>query len=464
MKKNEIFIFNQVSVGINHSCILHNVSMVIFKEEITGILCENSVPCEALLELFSGEGEVENGRIIYCRDPLVNLKKLKKEHCVIGPVANVISTISIIDNIFFSEYSFCIRHNRKYQTRLQKLYFLFDIQIPFTKKIQELTLVERVQIELLAAYVSKKKFVILYQFSTMFTEKEMEQLLPVIEKLHDLGIAIIVEDSFERFIYNITDKVYILRKGNVVDCLSGKALNEYAVTKAFGMYGNIQEQQEDKETSVSKSMVMRMDQVETKLLKHLDFQLYEGDIFKICYADRPLAEDFSSVFVDERNILSGKIEWKSTAKNFKKSRVGIIYADAVHKVLFFDQTVEFNLLYPAMMKNPKLLRSKSHLQYIRSLLKDEFPQEILHKKVKDVDPVVRISLVCAKWYLYRPDLLLYVKPFPSFYYDGDKKAEYWIKKIAAGGTAVIVLDSNLPSYINLPGKIQNLEPYVKEEP
>lgn len=461
MRKTELLLFNHVSVGIDESQVLHNLSLIIFKEEITGILYENSASGEALLKLLSGNGKVENGTVSYCQKRLCDLKELKKEHSIIGPVPDVIQTLSIIDNVFFSQYAFCIMEKRGYQTKLQKLYYLFDIQIPFQKTVEELTLVERVQIELLAAYVSGKKYVILYQFSSIFSADEMDLLVPVIMKLHMLGTAIIVVDSYERFIYRITDKAYIMKNGTAVDFLSGEALNEYAVTKAFCPYLQPGGEGFRDEKMASGQTVLTAERIETKLLKGLSFVLREGEILKVCYTNRKLAEDFSGLFTGDKKIQSGSLNWKLCGGMGEEKRVGIIYADSVHKVLYPDKTVEFNLLYPVMKKTRKLFWSPKYLRYMKQLLADELPEDIYKKKVRDIDYTAKLSLVCAKWYLYRPHILLYVKPFPSFYYEGDKLTERWIKKIAARGTGIIALESNWPSYIELAGAAKNLDYYAK---
>ncbi|MDO4275717.1 MAG: hypothetical protein Q4D16_18765 [Eubacteriales bacterium] len=466
MKKTELLLFNNVSVGIEQSMALHNLSMVIFQEEITGILYENSVSGEALLKLLSGNGEVKNGTVSYCRKKLTDLKYLKKQHSIIGPVPNVIHTLSIIDNVFFSQYSLCIMRKRVYQTKLQKLYYLFDIHIPFQKTVEELSVVERVQIELLAAYISKKKYVILSQFSSMFSADEMELLVPVIMKLHMLGTAVIVVDSYERFIYRITDKAYIMKNGTAVDFLSGESLNEYAVTKAFCPYvspgsDRLGQDKLYEEMQVSGKAVLSADQVETKLLKKLNFVLREGQILKVCYTDRKLAEDFAGLFTGQTALKSGNMVWKGPESSQGKPRVGVVYADSVHKVLYPDHTVEFNLLYPVMTKTSRLFWSEKYLKHMKQLLAEELPEEIYGKKVRDIDDTSKLSLVCAKWYLYRPDILLYVKPFPSFYYEGDKLTEKWMKKIAARGTGVIALESNWPSYIEISGIAKNLDHYAK---
>lgn len=457
MKKTELFLFNNISYGIDRLAALHDLSMVLFREEITGILYENSASGEALLELFSGNGYLENGTLRYYGKKLLDLKDLKKDYYIIGPAPNVISTLSIIDNVFFSKYSFGIFSRRKYQVQLQKLYYLFDITIPFQKTIEALNEVQRIQIELLIAYVSKKQYVILNQFSAMFSEEEMEELIPVIMKLHKLGITIIVVDRYERFIYRITDKVYIMRNGTAVDMLEGSVLNEYTVTKIFSPYIRLGEAAASEEKQMTGKVLMRGVNIETRMIKKLDFEIHQGEIWKLYYTRRKLAEEFCGLFTGRTQLLSGEVSWIGKKGSAEKNRLGIIYADSVHKLLFTNQTVEFNLMYPVMKKTTKILWSKKYLDYIKKMLSEELPEEIYKKKVDEISYDMKMSLICAKWYLYRPRILLFAKPFPSFYYEGDKLMEHWIKKMVSQGISVIALDSNWPSYIELPGKTDNLD-------
>lgn len=387
------------------------------------------------------------------------MKELKRDYYLIGPTPNVISTLSIIDNVFFSKYSFGIFSKRKYQVQLQKLYYLFGINIPFHKTVDELNEVQRIQIELLIAYVSKKQYVILHQFSTMFSEEEMEEVIPVIMKLHKLGITMIVVDRFERFIYKITDKVYIMRNGTAVDVLAGAVLNERTVTKIFSPYIRMGEMSVSEDEQFLGRVLMRGIGIETKMIRGMDFEIHQGELLKLYYTRRKLAEDFCGLFTGRTQMLSGRITWTAENREERKERLGIIYADSYHKVLFSNQTVEFNLMYPVMTKTTKILWSNKYLNYIKQLLAEELPEDIYQKKVEEISYDMKLSLICAKWYLYRPEILLFVKPFPSFYYDGDKLTEHWIKKMVSRGISVIALDSNWPSYIELPGKIENLDNY-----
>lgn len=67
MKNTELFLLNNISYGMDRLTALHDLSMVLFKEEITGILYENSASGEALLKLLSGNGQLENGTVRYCQ-------------------------------------------------------------------------------------------------------------------------------------------------------------------------------------------------------------------------------------------------------------------------------------------------------------------------------------------------------------------------------------------------------------
>ncbi len=227
---NEIVIMRGINKSFPGVQALENVDFTLKKGEIHALLGENGAGKSTLIKVLTGVEHPEKGTI-KIEGKEVSIKSPQNAQ-MLG-ISTVYQEINLCPNLTVAENIMIGRAPMKFGSidwattndQAKKLLMELDVDIDVTQTlgsysvaIQQMAAIAR------ALEVSSAKILILDEPTSSLTTHETEQLFNVMRKLKSEGMAIIFITHFIDQVYEIADRITVLRNGNLVGSYETKNL------------------------------------------------------------------------------------------------------------------------------------------------------------------------------------------------------------------------------------------------
>lgn len=474
MAKREIFSVENGKIIKNENTVLEDLSLHIFEGEITGIIFDSILDQQVFLAFLIGDVMPDSGSF-YIQGEQENpgslLKLLSSIVSVIGIKSKLITSITIEDNIFlFTDKNF-FSSEKEYRCRLKKLWEKFQISEEIPKKVRELTAKQKVIIELLKAYVEKKKIVVLDGISGVFSEEDMEDIFSLIFKMKE-KMSFLVTVGFEEVVVKRSDMLLIVQNGKTTYMGQTEVLHKKLkdILKILLLGRSDKENILKNDQSVEKKKEKKVFSIiegSTSYLQKITLSISTGELLKIYCADEEGKRHFWEMISGETSLTSGKMVLgerefrpKNMAQSIRKG-VGFIPETPYRTMTMENLSVLENLSIPLDEKVVGFWWCKKYMESVWKL----FPRLGSKKeKVQDMDNIQLQRLMYEKWSLYLPRLIVIENPFSDMDVNMREITVNMIQKLQRKGIAIIVLTSNFTTMKEIRGKSSYLKKgKMKEE-
>ena len=168
--KTEILRLDNVSLQMSGIMQLERFNLQIFSGEIMGLMALNAHGVSSLVSLLQSNTPVHFGRVYYC-EQLVNShiysRTTPNEIVVIEQKSHLVNGLTVGDNVFVLSgvERRWLLHTQSFRGRLQELEQAVGVDIPCNRQVEELSLFERCMVELLKAWESGARLVLLWNIS-----------------------------------------------------------------------------------------------------------------------------------------------------------------------------------------------------------------------------------------------------------------------------------------------------------
>lgn len=398
---------------------LKGVNLTINTGEIHCLAGENGCGKSTLIKVVSGAHDATYG------DIYIEGKKI--EH--LNPIDSIRMGIQVIyqDFAVFPNLSVAenIAMNRALMTGAKKMDWkkARELAVDAMEQIgahmdpdilvERLSVANKQMVAICRAIINDAKLLILDEPTTALTAKEVEKLNVIIRRLKDKGMAVVIVNHKLDEIYEIADRLTVLRNGeNVatglieefdrarfVKCLTGRDLEEITYRP---------------EKSI-KEILKVSDLTKGNTFQDVNFTLYEGDVLGVTgLLGSGRGEIGDALFgispADSGEIvLNGKkIEIKSVMDAIKY-KIGYVPEDRLTQGLFLDRSIQDNTVAASIQKY--LVKGKlNHTEMYR--VTEEWIKKIGCAAPSPKPNIRTLSggnaqkMVIAKWLNTEPDLLI----------------------------------------------------------
>ncbi len=201
---------------------LENVDFNLRRGEIHAIVGENGAGKSTLVKIITGVERYDNGRIELEDTPI---QAKSPQHAQELGISTVYQEINLCENLSVAENILLGREPRKLgridwrgmQNRARQILQRLNIDIDVTKTLGDYTIAIQQMVAIARALeISSAKILILDEPTSSLDSHETEQLFQVMCKLKSEGLGIIFITHFIDQIYEVTDRITILRNGKLV--------------------------------------------------------------------------------------------------------------------------------------------------------------------------------------------------------------------------------------------------------
>jgi ribose transport system ATP-binding protein len=210
---------------------LANVSLTVHAGEVHALMGENGAGKSTLMKVLSGAYKADpGGEVLIDGRPVVTGDPIKaKDHgiAVIYQELSLAPNLTVAQNMFLgTEPSrFGVLDRSATRKRAEPILKRLGLQFDAGQIVATLSLGERQMVEIARALTTNARIIVMDEPTTSLTTRETDRLFEVIAGLKDQGIAIIYISHRMEEIYQLADRVSVLRDSGYVGTLDRAGLS-----------------------------------------------------------------------------------------------------------------------------------------------------------------------------------------------------------------------------------------------
>lgn len=198
-----------------------NISLTLHNGEIVALLGENGAGKTTLMNILFGHYRADSGSIEAFGQTLSNHTPDDALNRGIGMVHQhftLADNLSVLDNIMLGTESLWQPFSRKSAARkkLNKIMTDAGLVVDIDNKVRDLTVGERQRVEILKALFRNARILILDEPTAVLTPQEVDDLFVLLRRMSAQSLAIIIISHKLQEVMAISDRVVVLRQGQMV--------------------------------------------------------------------------------------------------------------------------------------------------------------------------------------------------------------------------------------------------------
>ncbi len=446
---------------------LANARLELRKGEILGLIGENGAGKSTLMKILSGvyqadEGEVLiSGREVHYRNPK---EALDDGICMIYQELNLVDKLSVADNIFIGRESGTgiLLKRKQDRKKTEELLQRLELDVPLDIEVGNLTVAKQQMIEIAKGISCNSKVLIMDEPTAALAVSEIQELFRVIRQLKEEGMSIIYISHRLEELFEITDRITVMRDGNYIDTMeTSLGTMDELIKKMVGR--NISWSKKEK-SNVKKNapVVLEIKHIASKDIKDISFQLRQGEILGLAglmgagrteLARLIFGADWRKGGVILRNGKEVKIR-----TTFDAVAQGISYLSEDRKGngLAVDLSVADNVALPNWDDFTKhgVIQFKFMEESVEEAAKTvAVKTPSIHQIVRNLSGGNQQKVVIAKWLLRNSEIFIFDEPTRGI--DVGAKSEIYklMEKLIKEGKSIIMISSEMPELLRMSDRI-----------
>ncbi len=236
-----MLILDKITKSFSKNTVLRDVGFDVRAGEIHALVGENGAGKSTLMKIISGLEHADSGH--------VHVDGEKMHHTtphaailsginLIHQELNIAQNITVAENIFLGfekRIGGFLKNTRAMNAEAQTCLNALGADFQATDIAGTLTMGQQQQIEIAKALVHKGKIIILDEPTSSLSEKESHKLFEILKSLRKKNVAIIYISHRMNEIYELADRVTVLRDGNYIGTLEKEEItNDAVITMMVG--------------------------------------------------------------------------------------------------------------------------------------------------------------------------------------------------------------------------------------
>ncbi|WP_138753196.1 sugar ABC transporter ATP-binding protein [Paenibacillus sinopodophylli] len=448
---------------------LSGVTFTLRKGEVHALMGENGAGKSTLIKVLTGvhamdKGEVKlNGRQITARSP--------QEAQMLG-ISTVYQEINLCPNLSVAENLYIGRvpkrrgsidwkqMNEDSERLLKRLNLNLDVKQPlsdFSVAIQQMVAIAR-------AVDMSSGVLILDEPTSSLDNQEVQQLFDVMRKLRDEGMGIVFVTHFLDQVYDITDRITILRNGALVgEYETSKLSKSSLVSNMIGREWREEDEHRKKEQSYTSEVTMST-QALTRAgsVKPVSLSVKKGEVVGLAGLLGSGRSEFANLIfgIDQSDsgILTLGSETFQSMNPKKAIRKGVGFCPEDRKVagIVGELTIRENIVLALQAKKGifnyiPLKKQQEIARKFIELLRIKTPS--MEQRIDNLSGGNQQKVILARWLATEPSLLILDEPTRGIDVGSKGEIRKLILDLAKSGLSILIISSELQEMIECADRI-----------
>ena len=447
---------------------LNEVSFSVSPGDVHALVGENGAGKSTLMNILSGVLQPNSGSIMIDGQVRTFSGTKEAQACGISLIHqefNLVNSLSVAENIYLGylhTHKGGLINWKSVRDSANKLIHDLGFNFSVRQRVENLSVAEKQLVEIAKALSVNAKIIGMDEPTSSLTNKEIEKLFTIIETLRNQGITVIYISHKLEEVFSISDKITVLRDGQIIDTTLTKQTNHREVIAK--MVGRPVEMNFPKRTeSVQEEVVLEAKSIAcASYVKDVSFTLRKGEILGIAglvgsgrtelveaiFGARPLQEGSL--------LIHGKPVHIHNTYQGKRCSIGLITEDRKETGLALHYSISDNIVIANL---PRVT--------MKGFYRNALVQDAVAKSVKSLNirtpsskqKAVNLSggnqqkVVLAKWLFSDVNILIMDEPTRGI--DVGAKYEIYLlmNDLVKQGKSIIMISSELPEVLGMSDRV-----------
>lgn len=466
MEKTDVLIMKNITKSFPGVTALNNVTFSCLEGEVHALMGENGAGKSTLIKLLSGASNATSGEIFFNK----KLFEASNPHeaqklgiAIIYQELNLIPNLNAVENIFLGREILTkgIINFPLMKKEAKKILDSLDTNISLNVKTSKLSVAQQQMIEIAKALSMNASLIVMDEPTASLTAHEIESLYKTIRALKSKGVTIIYITHHLDEIFEIADRVTVLKDGECVGTRDIKEMDNKTLIQM--MVGRNLEEIYPSKSDRSEDKIMEIKGLTRNgVLENISLDIFKGEILGIAGLVGAGRTELARAIFGADKIDLGEIYINGKRTVIKKpidamkNGIGFVTEDRKGQGLVLRLSVKKNVTLPILKSLTrfgvidKKKEKKLVLSFINSL---KISTPGMSAKTLNLSGGNQQKVVLAKWLARECKIIILDEPTRGI--DVGAKVEIYnlMRKLVNEGTAIIMISSELPEIIGMSDRI-----------
>jgi ribose transport system ATP-binding protein len=461
----EILAIDDLTKTFGDTVALDRVHFNLYAGEVHCLVGENGAGKSTLIKILSGAERADKGRIVAFGkeyDHLTPAQSLEIGIATIYQDIELVTSLTVADNIFLGheiktplgliDY---LSQNRQAQELIGSL----NVDIPARALVETLPLAQQQTLQIVKALHIKARIMIMDEPTSSLGVGETKALMDLVRRLTSQKIGVIYISHYLQEIFEIGDRVTVLKDGKVVDTLEVRSTDLGTITKS--MLGRERSFFYHRDETVTGNVVLQVRNLGLHgLFQNVSFDLQRGEILGFGGVVGAGRSELMNVIFGARRRDTGDMILNGVALNLHSPGDAIAQGMAMipedRKLLgLFDlRSVLENIAIVSNETSRWVLNHQQENAAVEELVKR------LHIVTSGIDqPVGFLSggnqqkAIFARWMLSNAQVLIFDEPTKGVDIGAKEQIYKLMVELAKQGKSILMVSSDIVELMSMSDRI-----------
>ncbi|WHY72048.1 sugar ABC transporter ATP-binding protein [Fictibacillus enclensis] len=448
--------------------VLKDVNFEVRPGEVHALMGENGAGKSTLMKIMAG---------IYQRDKGTAMVKGKEVHFsspkeaeemgigVVHQELNIIPYLTVTENLFLGkELTYGksgILRTSAMRKQARKALEALGVKIDPDAVAGELSVGQQQMIEIAKVLETNSDCIIMDEPTAALTDREIEALFEVIEKLRNQGVGIVYISHRMEEIFRICDRISVLRDGNFIGT---KTVSETDFDEIVSMMvgRELGERFPERQVTIGPERLRVENLSRNEYFEDIYFDVKQGEILGVAGLMGAGRTEIMEAIFGYKKKDSGTVYLDGQRLNISKpadaiaAGLAFVTEDRKDKGLVIGMTVRenFTLTNLKAVSNNGILSARSEQEETDRLIKK------LHVKTSGREQTVKSlsggnqqKIVIGKWVNNQPKVLILDEPTRGVDVGAKKEIYQIMNELTEQGVSIIMVSSELPEVLGMSDRI-----------
>ncbi|WP_281252444.1 sugar ABC transporter ATP-binding protein [Oceanobacillus timonensis] len=449
--------------------VLKNVHFDVRYGEVHALMGENGAGKSTLVKVLTGIHPRDNGAIKVKGDEVVFKHPKDAEEkgiAVIHQELNIIPHLTVTQNMFlgkeltFGKTGILNTKEMKKQTK-KRLHDLGVTNIHPDETAGDLSVGKQQMVEIARALATKAELIIMDEPTAALTEREIESLFKVVHSLREQGVSIIYISHRMEEIFEICDRITVLRDGQYVGTKNVRETSFESIVKM--MVGRELGERFPTRNNVIGDVIFEVENLELEgFFKDIHFDVRKGEILGVAGLMGAGRSEVMEAIFGFRKKNNGLVKLHGNPLNIKhprdsvKAGIGFITEDRKSKGLVINASIRENIALPNLntISTNGVISSAKEKSLVENLIQQlQVRTTGQEQEVKSLSGGNQQKIVIAKWLGIEPKVLILDEPTRGVDVGAKKEIYTIMNELTKNGVAIIMISSELPEVLGVSDRI-----------
>jgi ABC-type sugar transport system ATPase subunit len=456
----------RVSKSFDGTQALNEVSFHVPAGEVTALVGENGAGKSTLLRIMSGVIQADSGEVLVFDHPVHFSSPREAQRAGIAIIHQELSTVpdlTVAENVFLDRLPLrgVLLDWRRLHAECRRLLQRLGVDLDPRARVGDLALARQQMVEIAHAIAQDARVIAMDEPTASLSQDEVTHLFRLIRQLHENHVTVIFVSHRLEEVFEIADKIVVLRDGQVVGAMQRSETTPDRVVEL--MVGRALERQFPQRSGAPGKAVLEVKDVHTKKqLRGVSLVVRQGEIVGLAGLVGAGRSELAQAIFGAEPIAQGEIVIDGQTVRLRnpgdaiRHGIGLVTEDRKKSGLILNFPLYMNHTLPSLRRFVRSWRLVPRLEigaFKQWVDKLQIHSRSASQEARFLSGGNQQKVVLAKWLELKPRLLILDEPTRGV--DVGTKAEIYrlINDLAAQGTAILMISSDLPEVLGMSDRV-----------